>query len=183
MSNCIICGAALPPATRAIAPRYCSGRCRQKAYRMRAKNPPSSMRLARRWVRADGKRPIMPSGRPASSTDPDTWSDYSQVLQGAGDGYGIMLGDGLACIDLDHCLHDGNIITDEAREIVAKAAPYCIYAEISCSGTGLHIFVNATGRSFRRPGMEFYTHSRFIRMTGHTYNFHRAQSVPNDLSA
>lgn len=86
--------------------RVCSGRCRVEACRRR-KAIPEGMKALRRWTRADGKRPIRPDGKPASSTKPDTWSAFEQVANaGEGDGWGIMLGGGLACYDLDHILDE-----------------------------------------------------------------------------
>lgn len=78
----------------------------------------------------------------------------------AGDGYGIMLGDGLACWDFDHV--DLTSPPAEALELL----PDAIYAEVSSSGHGLHVFVESSESSFRRAGVEFYSRSRFIRMTG-----------------
>ena len=115
----------------------------------------------RRWVRADGKRPIMCDGSPASSTDPDTWASYPEVMRSkAGDGYGIMLGDGLACWDFDHV----DLTSPPAKAL--ELLPDAIYAEVSSSGHGLHVFVESSESSFRRAGVEFYSRSRFIRMTG-----------------
>lgn len=117
-------------------------------------------------MRRDGKRPIQLDGAPASSTDPSTWSTYEDAhASTAGDGLGVMLGNGLACWDLDHCL-DGSTLTDRAAELLASIdAP--IWVERSMSGTGLHIFVNAPEvRGWRRDGVEFYARARFIAVTG-----------------
>ena len=61
-------------------------------------------------------------------------------------------------------------LMERAAEGVAAAAmellPDAIYAEVSTSGHGLHVFVWSSEASFRRAGVEFYSHSRFIRMTG-----------------
>lgn len=112
-------------------------------------------------MRADGKRPIMCDGSPASSTDSSTWASYSEVMRSkAGDGYGIMLGDGLACWDFDHV----DLTSPPAKAM--ELLPDAIYAEVSTSGHGLHVFVWSSEVSFRRAGVEFYSHSRFIRMTG-----------------
>lgn len=78
----------------------------------------------------------------------------------AGDGYGIMLGDGLACWDFDHV----DLTSPPAKAL--ELLPDAIYAEVSTSGHGLHVFVESSEASFRRAGVEFYSHSRFIRMTG-----------------
>lgn len=118
------------------------------------------MRDARRWVRASGKRPIMASGAPASSTDAATWAAFDDVQVGAGDGFGIMLGGGLGCYDLDH-LGD-----DAARSFIATLAEPVVFVERSMSGDGVHVFVEAEeGRGWKRGGIERYTRARFIRMT------------------
>lgn len=75
-----------------------------------------------------------------------------------------MLGDGLACWDFDHCLKDGQLVKD-----VPMPDNY-VFAEVSSSGTGLHVFVFSDEPSFKMPGVEFYSHSRFIRMTGVRYH-------------
>src|SRR5699024_9984080 len=115
--TCEQCSGRIPLPRRADA-RYCSAACRQRAYRARR-------------VRADGKRPIMPDGRPASSTRACTWSSFSEVQAGAGDGYGVMLGGGLACWDLDVCF-DGGVLAGWAREALEGVAP--LFVERSMSG-------------------------------------------------
>lgn len=121
------------------------------------------MREGRRWVRADGKRPIQVDGSPASSTDSDTWARFCDVQSGAGDGFGVMLGGGLGCVDLDHCLEGGSLAS-WARDVLAGIeAP--LYVERSVSGTGLHVFVECPeGPGSRREGVERYSRARFIRM-------------------
>ncbi|NKY08932.1 DNA primase [Cellulomonas hominis] len=118
-----------------------------------------------RWVRADGKRPITISGRPASSTKPVTWSSLEAVrASSAGDGFGVMLGDGLGCYDLDH-------VTDEqVRAFVSTLPEPVVLIERSRSGTGAHVFVQAEEtRGWRRTidgmNVERYTRHRFIRTT------------------
>lgn len=168
MSVCLVCGGALAPASRAIAPKYCSSACRQKAYRQRRKSVvPVEMRAECRWVRAIGKRPIRPNGRPASSTDPDTWASFEDVQAGVGDGFGFMLGDGFACWDFDHCFHDG--LLDVSVFDLIDSMSGQLFMERSCSGEGLHVFVKSSEPSFRRSGVEFYSHARFIRMTGEAF--------------
>ena len=55
------------------------------------------------------KVPVTANGRPASSTDSATWCSYRDAVRStAGAGVGFVLnGDGIACLDLDHCLVDG----------------------------------------------------------------------------
>lgn len=122
------------------------------------------MRNGRRWVRSDQKRPIQPNGRPASTTDPSTWYSFADVQAGAGNGFGIMLGNGLGCYDLDH------ITYADACTFMASIPERVIYAEWSMSGEGVHIFVHAPeGPGTRRDGVERYTRARFIRMTGRRF--------------
>lgn len=125
----------------------------------------------RRWVCADGKRPIRPNGHPASSTDPSTWTNWEMVRQSrAGDGVGVMLGGGLGCYDLDH-------VTDaEVRDFLATVPEPVLYVERSMSGDGVHVFIEAPeGPGWRRVidgiSVERYTRQRFIRVTGDRLDF------------
>lgn len=159
MRECESCGTSI--VYKNAQARYCSTRCRVAAHRATIPNV-----LTRRntWTRANGKRPITTDGLPASSTDPLTWNTYAQVKRSkSGDGYGIMLGDGLGCYDLDH------VTDDEARTIARDIPEQIIYAERSQSGNGVHIFVAApesAGTRKWRDRHERYTRARFIRVTG-----------------
>lgn len=120
----------------------------------------------RRWVRADGKRPITVDGRPASSTDPSTWSTYSRVQAStAGDGLGVMLGGGLGCYDLD------NVSDVEVYRFLASVSEPVVFVERSVSGRGAHVFIEAPEspgwkRTVEGISVERYTRARFIRFTG-----------------
>jgi primase-polymerase (primpol)-like protein len=120
------------------------------------------MASRRSWVRAAGKRPVRVDGRPASSTRPDTWAGFADVLAStAGDGFGIMLGGGLGCYDFDH------VSDAEARALVASIPEPVVFAERSVSGRGVHVFVLADeGPGTRRGNVERYTRGRFVRVTG-----------------
>ena len=105
------------------------------------------------------KKPYSASGRPASSTDPATWTTradaergWERLRGGAVDGVGgtgIMLGElpngsHLAGLDLDHCINaKTNKIEAWACEIVDR---FDTYAEVSPSGLGIKAFfiVDAT---------------------------------------
>lgn len=152
---------------RGRTPLYCSAACRQRAKRARdARRFPIEM-MGKRWVRAVGKRPVMPCGAAASSTDRSTWSVFEDVQRGAGDGFGVMLGDGLGCYDLDDCFGPGGVLLPWARERVRGIAEPVVFVERSVSGNGLHVFVRAgERRGYRRGGVEFYSRARFIRTTG-----------------
>ena len=148
--------------------RTCSPACRKRVSRMR--RFPKEMTENRRWVRRTStKRPITTAGRSASSTNRETWTDYasaSSCTKGAGLGY--VLGDGVGCIDLDHCI-DGGVLADWARRILDQCP--LTFVEISQSGHGLHIFgfiPERAGRN-RREGVEaveVYSIGRYIAVTG-----------------
>lgn len=166
--KCLNCGRDVPQKSKGPARRTCSARCRQAVSRKRRRQPvPAVMIDAPRWVRADGKRPITPTGTPASSTNPSTWCSFDEVQQGAGDGYGVMLGGGLGCYDLDNALEDG-AVKPWAREIIESIEEPIVYVEKSVSGRGLHVFVELAGqrgtrRSVGDGSVEKYSYGRFIR--------------------
>ena len=146
-------------------PKFCSGKCRQRAHRERRSQIERLKSLSvGRWVRADGKRPVMVDGSAASSTNPATWASFAEVQSGAGDGFGVVLdGSGLGCFDFDNCF-DGGVLRPAVRDFIAGIAYPIVYVERSMSGNGLHVFVEAEKqRGFRRDGVEFYTWGRFIR--------------------
>lgn len=153
---------------RGRKPRFCSTRCRVASHR---KNvfPPELMALPR-WVRHKSKRPLHPEGFWLSVTNPAHWSSY-QVAKASrfGDGLGFVLnGDGIVCIDLDHCVEDGQL-TPQAQELLDSLPE--TYAEISPSGHGVHVWGFAkmdSGKRFTRNGLsvEIYPSGRFITMTG-----------------
>src|SRR5262249_34921642 len=98
--------------------------------------------------------------RPASSTDPSTWGAMRDAItdfeDGKSDGIGIVLGDGLIGIDLDHCRNpETGMIASWALAIVETLDSY---AEASPSGTGVHIFATGTFSPTRKKksGVEMY---------------------------
>lgn len=127
-----------------------------------------------RWIRRTGRKvPIAVDGGPASSTDPVTWSAYREAkASSAGVGLGFVLnGDGIACVDLDHCL-DGDVVADWAQRIL-DLAPDC-WVERSVSGDGLHVWGRGQlehGRRIRFEGgsVELYADGRYIAVTGDTW--------------
>jgi len=120
-------------------------------------------------VRHEAKRPITVDGRPASSTDPRTWSTYREAARSrAGDGLGFVLGGGIACLDIDHCLDERGRPDARAREILARVPD--AYVEISPSGRGLHIWGTAPEQPGRRHhDYEAYSTGRYITVTGNVY--------------
>lgn len=155
--------------------RFCTTRCRVAANRK--PKFPERLEKAARWVcwapvERNGKitkRPITPSGAAASSTNPETWSKYSAVKNFPRIGW--VLGAGIGCIDLDHCLEGGKL-ADWAREVLDEHAQDALLVEVSPSGTGIHIFIEMNegkGRVIRDGrNIEIYPpeSGRFICMTG-----------------
>lgn len=141
--------------------RFCSTKCRVYWHRA-AKRLPDRMTREARWVRADGKRPIRVDGSPASSTDPSSWSSFPEVSAStAGNGFGVMLGGGLGCFDLDHASEA------DLREFLPTVQEPVLFVERSMSGHGFHVFIEAPeGKGWRRGNLERYTRQRFIRVTG-----------------
>ena len=165
--RCLVCHNVLQPGVRAIKPKYCSNKCRQQASRLRLKHPlPECMTGARRWVRASGKKPLRANGLNASSTNPRSWVSYAEALASTvGDGFGVMMGDGLAVYDFDHCFTDTGRLKVGVERFIREITDPVLYIEVSCSGDGLHVFVRSEARSYRRGGVEFYSRARFVRMT------------------
>jgi primase-polymerase (primpol)-like protein len=125
----------------------------------------------RRWVRRSAdKIPLTGAGRYASSTKPNTWASFEDCVKStAGVGLGYVLGDGIGCWDFDHCIIDGKL-SGWVREAI-KAIPNPLLVEVSQSGEGVHVFVEAPegpGRVIRdgERCIEFYSSGRYIAVTG-----------------
>lgn len=94
-------------------------------------------------------------------------------------GLGFVLGDGIGCIDLDHCIIDGRL-TAWAIEILDSLPT--TYTEVSPSGAGLHVWgliPERPGRKVRRDGhsVETYSTGRYITVTGNRWG-----TCPNTLA-
>jgi hypothetical protein len=149
--------------------------------------PPTAVRELQAWphwvcwrtIERDGKPtkvPLQPNGRPASSTDPGTWSSHADCVKalerGRFDGIGYVFAedDEYAGVDLDHCVTDG-AISFSARIIIDRLASY---TELSPSGTGVHVIVRAglnggrkrTGKTPWGGEFENYDRGRFFTVTG-----------------
>ncbi|WIE54218.1 bifunctional DNA primase/polymerase [Curtobacterium sp. MCBD17_003] len=181
-SSCGECGSSLL-LMRAGA-RFCSPNCRLKAHRRarNAGNLPVEMKSRPRFVRfTKTKRPVTTTGRSASSTNPGTWSSHADaVASSKGEGIGFVLGDGIGCIDLDHCLVDGDL-ADWARQVLADNPG--TYVEVSRSGEGLHVFgllPEGPGRNVRDGvrAIEWYSVGRYIALTGRRFRGAPLQLAP-----
>lgn len=130
------------------------------------------------WNDTNGRKvPKAVGGGNAKSNDPSTWGTLSEAMSEAErngyTGVGIELDNGLVGIDLDDCVQDGQI-EPWAQKIIDEVGSY---AEISPSGTGVHILATADpqsvgciGRANHHKGIEVYNHGRYFTVTGNTVN-------------
>ncbi|MGN1372682.1 MAG: DUF3849 domain-containing protein [Candidatus Coproplasma sp.] len=128
------------------------------------------------------------TGKFAESDNPETWTDYETACEYARSNGGITLAyaldgkDGIACIDLDHCIDENGEYSELAKEVLSKCGK--TYVETSVSGKGLHIFGKTEGmdvRAFSKDGdFEFYQKSHFIAMTGDNVTDIRFESFDSD---
>lgn len=153
--------------------QFCSTKCRVYAAR-EAKKLPAEMRSRDRFVRySSAKVPLTLAGKNASSTNAATWSSYRDaVASGVGEGIGFVLGDGIGCIDLDHCI-TGGVIAEWAQRVLDDNPD--TYVEVSRSGTGLHVFglrAEGPGRNVRDGvrAVEWYSVGRYIALTGRRFS-------------
>lgn len=167
----------------------------EKVEKQLRESVPEEMRNKPNWV-AVRTRENKETGRPekflidvhtnkfAESDNPKTWTDFDTACEYAKDHGGVALAyaldgkDGIACIDLDHCIGEDGKRSALADEVLSKCGK--TYIERSVSGTGLHIFGKTKGenlRSFSKDGdMEYYQDSHFITMTGDGAGFSRLES-------
>ena len=126
----------------------------------------------------DGKMTIIPvdpaSGEFASTTDPDTWSDFSSArervtstaAEAVGVGFVFTDDDPIVGVDLDDCrIPETGKTREWASDIVDRLDSF---TEISPSGTGYHVLVEGTlpeGRN-RKGDVELYETARFFTVTG-----------------
>ena len=103
------------------------------------KNIPAELRNTPNWVCWAGtdKIPKNPAtGKNAQSNNPKSWGTFKQAIKACEtynfDGVGFMFAPPYFGVDLDHCL-DKVDFCDEFVETLQS------YAEISMSGSGLHI--------------------------------------------
>jgi primase-polymerase (primpol)-like protein len=115
--------------------------------------------------------PLTTGGRAASSTDPATWCSYQEAKTSRiGVGLGFVLnGDGIVCVDLDHCVDARGRVAGWAQRILDELP--ATYVEVSPSGGGLHVFGYGRverGRRVRRGdiAVEVYGRGRYIAVTG-----------------
>lgn len=125
-----------------------------------------------RWVRRSvAKVPLTAFGGVASVTDPRTWTTHEKASRSlVGAGMGFVLGDGIGCIDLDHCIRGGKV-APWAQQIIDTHRKDALLIERSMSGEGVHIFLpmaEGPGEKIRdgERNIEVYSRDRYIAVTG-----------------
>lgn len=120
----------------------------------------------------------------ASSTDPLTWGTFAEAVaaldvalesweladpsayRGGGVGYVFTADDPYCGVDLDHAVDPStDTVAPWAQGIVDQLQSY---TQRSCSGTGLHVLIEATlppGRC-QDGDLQMWDHARFFAMTG-----------------
>src|SRR6267378_2592716 len=137
---------------------------------------PEEMRAVARWVcwrytYTDrwGKVPYQVSGRKASSTNPATWNTFEACFDAylvddyAGVGF-VFDGSDFTGIDLDKCVANG-ALSPLAQDVLDQVPGY---AELSPSGTGLHIITRTENlaKGYNSAGLEVYPRGRYFTVTG-----------------
>lgn len=117
----------------------------------------------------DTTRDVWTKAPCVSINDPGAWSTYDMVrtVDPGHVGFVLTEHDPYFCIDLDHAW-DGAQWSDLAHAVLAMFPG--AYVEVSYSGDGLHIIgrgAKPEGCGTRGPGVECYTHDRYIAITEH----------------
>jgi putative DNA primase/helicase len=169
-------------------------------------NIPADLQALPRWVlwnleSRDGKPTKVPyqARAPhalAEVNNPDTWASFSVAVAAFErmpeqySGIGVVLGEGLAGIDLDNCINSATGELDsEAHKIVSK---FNTYAEISPSGRGIKLLLKGAlpenrGRQFKgkwadgKGQIELYDSGRYFALTGNAWA--GAPLATNDCNA
>lgn len=157
--------------TRGRTTRYCSTRCRTAACRHRKRLPAELDHMPRwiRWADRDGaKVPVNARGHSINALNPSNWRPVEDVEDHPRRGF-VLDGDGIVCVDIDHCLDGAGRPLPWARALLRRFP--ATWAEVSPSGDGLHLWGLAaeTGpcvRWYRGHRVEVYGDRRFITVTG-----------------
>jgi primase-polymerase (primpol)-like protein len=148
---------------------------------------PFELRKRRQWVlwnwHWNGKKwdkpPLVLSGRPASSTDPETWTSFEEAYAahaaGLFDGIGYVFtpDDPYCGIDLDSCRDpETGDLADWAVDLIHRLD---FYAELSPSGMGGEIWTRAKKqvakckKKFESGEVEIFDSGRYFTVTGQRF--------------
>ena len=137
-------------------------------------NIPAELKALPCWVCWQGQNKIPKNpfnGRNAQSNNRKTWGTFEQAVKACDtfglDGLGFMFDESLDYfgVDLDHCIDNADFV-DEFVETLES------YAEISKSGTGIHIICKGKlpEGANRKNNVEMYSNGRYFIVTGNVYN-------------
>ena len=165
------------------------------------KNIPYELKEHERWCcfkiepSKNGRMTKIPynplTGYKAKSNDPDTWTTFDEAVNREKhyDGIAYFFQEPYIGIDIDGVPNEIEeyLENEDADNIVSEFVESLeSYAEVSPSGTGIHVIVKGTlpphGR--RRGNVEIYTTGRFFTMTGRKiggYNFVNDDSDYNKI--
>ena len=133
---------------------------------------PAELRDRPQWAYAKPgtKRPLIPGGGPASSTDQKTWCDFDAACQaafacGGVVGYMQSADDEFTVIDMDAKETTPPERLEDYQRLATAANSY---TERSSGGIGFHVWVRATlpEQGCKRDGVEVYDRDRFMICTG-----------------
>lgn len=137
-------------------------------------NIPQELKDLPQWVCAwnNNKMPMKAFERKAaSSSNPDTWSDYDTAVQAVNndvyDHIGFVFNDnGIVGIDIDAGFDSTGFLSDLSIDIMKACKSF---TEKSKSGRGIHIYLKGklpfAGKN-NRNGVEIYQQGRYFIVTG-----------------
>ena len=143
-------------------------------------NVPEELKKLNQWVCAsDGSKVPMKAfaNEAASSTNPNSWSDFETALNSVNlkhyDYCGFVFADnGYVGIDIDEGFDEDGLISVLGADIIGKCQSY---TEKSRSGRGFHILLRGNlpfkGKN-NLAGVEIYKTARYFILTGNTLLYH-----------
>jgi primase-polymerase (primpol)-like protein len=159
----------------------------RKNFLENVKNIPEEMKKEKSWVVRKGKLPFQTNGHPADSTNPETWNTFIQCMSIVSefDGIGFVFSEDseIMGVDFDHIYENGVWDTEALEEILSLNS----YAEMSPSGSGVHVYVKANiEKALKCGGREMYAKQRYFTVTGNhlentPYEINQAQEAVNEL--
>jgi len=137
---------------------------------------PTELTRLKRWVAVVNGAHVKHNLVRASPTNPKDWISYETSLKIASANNGkvaftLFNEDGFTIIDLDN--KDSNSSYERTKLHLRIIEKFDSYTEISSSGKGFHIIVKGTlPQNFvnKDKGIEAYSHSKFITITGNIHN-------------
>ncbi|RRD61362.1 hypothetical protein [Leucobacter sp. OH1287] len=147
--------------------KFCRVKCRVYFAR-ELRRIPAALRAFKAWVRMKAAKPVQTNGKPASSTNRTTWTDYKSVRRSRqGDGFGVVLGRGLCCYRFKNAYRRGRLLKRVHQALAAVTEPI-IYAEQQQSE--LLVFVEGAEQYTSRTRSYIkLTRNQVIRLTGVRY--------------